>query len=162
MGTRYQGTVAEIMALNAYIKLMRAANSVTTRVHRHLTSVHLSLSQFAVLEALYHLGSLSQRDIGKKLLRSGGNITMVIDNLEARGLVTRARSKEDRRFITIELTEAGLQLIREVFPRHAQAILREMQSLTPEEQEELGLLCRKLGLQSAEEASTPSSRGVQR
>jgi len=150
MGTHYQGTEDEIRALNTYIKLMRASNSVTARVHRHLASVHLSVSQFAVLEALYHLGPLSQRDIGRKLLKSGGNITMVIDNLEARGLVTRARGVGDRRRITIHLAAEGLRLIQEVFPRHAQAILREMQGLSPREQDDLGQLCRKLGLHSSD------------
>ena len=161
MGTHYQGTEYEVRALDAFIKLVRAADSVTARVHRHLAAVRLSVSQFAVLEALYHLGPLSQRDIGRKLLKSGGNITMVIDNLEARGLVTRARGAVDRRFITIHLAEEGLRLIQEVFPRHAQAILREMQSLSPREQEELGRLCRKLGLHSGDAGPKQNDKEVQ-
>jgi len=148
MGTHYRGTRDEVRALNAYIKLMRAANSVTARIHMHLASVNLTATQFAVLEALYNLGPLSQREIGRKLLKSGGNITTVVDNLEARGLVVRTRGEQDRRVITILLTDAGLDLIRAVFPRHAQQILREMSILAPEEQDELGRLCRKLGVQS--------------
>jgi len=148
VGTHYRGTEDEIRALNTYIKLMRAANSVTARTHRHLASVKITVTQFAVLEALYHLGPLSQREIGQKVLKSGGNITTVVDNLEARGLVVRARGKQDRRVITIYLTDAGLDLIQGVFPDHAQQILSEMSVLAPEEQDELGRLCRKLGVQS--------------
>ncbi len=86
MEKAYQGNRQETRALSTYVKLMRAAESITARIHRHLASVGLTLSQFAVLEALYHLGPLYQREIGQKLLKSSGNITMVIDNLEKRRL----------------------------------------------------------------------------
>lgn len=146
MGTAYKGNKNEVRALDAYIKLMRAAETVTSRLNGNLTSADLTVSQFGVLEALHHLGPLCQRDIAKKILKSTGNITMVIDNLEKRGLVSRERDAEDRRYITISLTEKGTQLIAELFPRHAAAISDEMNALTDEEQTELGRLCRKLGL----------------
>jgi MarR family transcriptional regulator, 2-MHQ and catechol-resistance regulon repressor len=157
MGTHYRGTEDEVRALNAYMKLMRAANSVTARIQMHLASVKLTVTQFAVLEALYHLGPLSQREIGIKVLKSGGNITTVVDNLEARGLVVRARGKQDRLVITIYLTDAGLDLIRGVFPLHAQQILCEMSVRAPEEQDELSRLCRKLGVQSTKRLPHPGT-----
>ena len=145
METRYRGTQEEVRALDTYIKLMRAAELVTTRIHRHLTAVNLTISQFGVLEALFHLGSLSQRDLAEKLLKSGGNMTMVIDNLEKRQLVKRERSVEDRRFVSVCLTEEGRQLIRKIFPQHVAAVVEEISILTESEQEELGCLCRQLG-----------------
>ena len=145
MGTRYRGTQEEVRALDTYIKLMRAAELVTTRIHRHLTAVNLTISQFGVLEALFHLGSLSQRDLAEKLLKSGGNMTMVIDNLEKRQLVKRERSVEDRRFVSVCLTEEGRQLISKIFPQHVAAVVDEISILTESEQEELGCLCRQLG-----------------
>ena len=75
-------------------------------------------------------------------------MTLVIDNLEKRGLVRRERSVEDRRFIQVHLTEEGTRLIRRVFPAHADAITRQLAVLTPEEQRALGNLCRKLGIVS--------------
>jgi len=86
-------------------------------------------------------------DIGSKILRSGGNITLVIDNLEKRGLVRRERDHEDRRKINVSLTRAGKDLIRLVFPKHLEAIVAEMSILDPTEQIQLGNLCRKLGKQ---------------
>src|SRR5512137_147164 len=85
-------------ALNTFTKLMRAAESVTSRVHRVLAAPKLTISQFGVLEALYHKGPLCQKDIAAKILKSTGNITLVIDNLEKNGLVRRERDSEDRRF----------------------------------------------------------------
>ncbi len=147
MGTRYQGTKAEVTALDTYIKLVRATDAVTTRTHSHLATVGLTVSQFGVLEALLHLGPLMQRELSERLLKSGGNITMVIDNLEKRHLVRRDRQLEDRRCIKVCLTEPGEQLIREIFPVHVAAILREMSCLKTSEQEELSQLCRRLGKQ---------------
>ena len=139
-------TDREKRALTTYTKLMRAAESVTGRIGRNMAAADLTVSQFGVLEALFHKGPLCQRDIATKILKSTGNITMVIDNLERRGLVRRERVAEDRRFLTIHLTEAGEQLIAEVFPRVAAAIVEEITILEEAEQEELGRLCRMLGL----------------
>ena len=136
----------EMKALNTYTKLMRAAESITARTHRHLSSKGLTISQFGVLEALYHLGPLSQKQIGQKILRSSGNITMVIDNLEKRNLVRRRRDKADRRVFIIHLTDEGNKLIRKIFPPHATKISDEMSVLSPAEQETLGGLCKKMGL----------------
>ncbi len=146
MGTKYRGTEEEIRALNAYIKLVRAAESVTARLKPSVSSAGLTLSQFGVLEALFHLGPLSQKTLGEKILKTSGNITVVVDNLEKRGLVKREQDPSDRRCTIVSLTEKGQELIREIFPRHVSAIVEEMKVLTPSEQEELGRLCRKLGL----------------
>jgi MarR family transcriptional regulator, 2-MHQ and catechol-resistance regulon repressor len=134
------------LALNSYTKLMRAAESVTSRVHRPLVLHDLTISQFGVLEALYHKGPLCQRDIAAKILKSTGNITMVIDNLEKRGLVQRVRDSNDRRFLTVHLTTQGSGLIAEVFDTIQRAICGEMTTLVAEELELLGSLCKKLGL----------------
>lgn len=133
-------------ALNTYTKLMRATESVTVRVHRVLSAPKLTISQFGVLEALYHKGPLCQRDIAAKILKSTGNITLVIDNLEKQDLVRRERDNEDRRYLTIHLTEAGTTLITKVFADVEASIVREMESLTEDEQVLLGSLCKKLGL----------------
>lgn len=133
-------------ALNTYTKLMRAAESVTSRVHRVLAEPKLTISQFGVLEALYHKGPLCQRDIAAKILKSTGNITLVIDNLEKQGLVRRVRDNEDRRYLTIHLTDAGKTLITRVFADVEAEIVGEMKSLTEDEQVLLGSLCKKLGL----------------
>lgn len=145
MGTRYQGTQQEVLALDTFIKLVRATDSVSNRIHRNLADIDLTVSQFGVLEILLHLGSMYQRDLAEKLLKSGGNMTLVIDNLEKRSLVTRVREAEDRRCIKVSLTDKGKELISAFFPSHVAAVVNEMSILSPDEQAELGRLCRKLG-----------------
>jgi len=143
--SRYRGDRVERLALSTYLKLTRASESLWNRLAPGLQRHDLTLSQFGVLEALYHLGSMHQRDLGERILKSSGNMTLVIDNLEKRGLARRERSVEDRRFIQVHLTEEGARLIRRVFPAHADAITRQLAVLTQEEQRALGNLCRKLG-----------------
>jgi MarR family 2-MHQ and catechol resistance regulon transcriptional repressor len=131
------------LALSTFTKLIRAAETITTDVHAELTTHNLTISQFGVLEALHHLGAMCQRDIAKKILKSTGNITMVIDNLEKQKLVTRKRNEKDRRFFEIHLTAKGDALISDIFPAHAKRIVENMARLSKTEQLELGRLCRK-------------------
>lgn len=151
MGTHYKGCEEEKRALNAFIKLMRAAESVNSRLNVYINQAGLTPSQFNVLEALYHLGPMNQSELCGKLLKSGGNITMVIDNLEKRELVERKRSPEDRRFISVHLTPAGRKIISEIFPDHVKNILSEFSPLDSDEQEELSRMCKKIGRGSEEE-----------
>jgi MarR family 2-MHQ and catechol resistance regulon transcriptional repressor len=115
-----------------------------------LRAAGLTESQFGVLEALDHLGPLCQTDLAAKILRSVGNLTTVIGNLERRGLVTRRIDAADRRVRLVELTSAGRSLIRSVFPDHARALVEALAVLTAEEQTALGELCKKLGTRRPE------------
>ena len=135
----------EAQILKLYTQLMRATNAVTEKMHRHLLDYKLSMSQFGVLEALYHLGPLCQKDIGDKILKTSGNITLVIDNLEKRKLVKREKDPGDRRRMTVNLTESGHKLIERIFPDHSKTAYKVFSVLEPEEQNVLSLLLKKLG-----------------
>ena len=146
MGTHYQGTAKEVLALNAYIKLMRAVDSVKKRIDERDTVGKLRGSPFGTLEMLFHVGPLQQKEIGEKLLISKSNVVAIIDRLEKRGLVRRERSVEDRRCIFVHLTEKGQTLVEQILPGHVAAITEAMSYLTVTEQQEFSVLCRKLGL----------------
>jgi MarR family 2-MHQ and catechol resistance regulon transcriptional repressor len=149
MPTHYQGPPEATLALDTWIKLNRSVDAFGARLAQRGTLSGLTISQFGVLESLHHLGPLRPCDIGAKLLRSGSDITLVVDNLEKRGLVRRERDLHDRRAVNVSLTDAGRDLIAHVFPEHVEAIVTEMSVLTPGEQAELGRLCRKLGKREA-------------
>lgn len=149
MPTHFHGDTNVTRALNTFIKLTRATETLLNRLNQRKTIHPLSPSQFAVLESLYHLGPLTQGQVSAKVLKSTGNITLVIDNLEKRGFVRRARETGDRRVVTIRITESGKALITQIFPAHARAICEELSVLTEEEQEILSRLCLKLGKSQA-------------
>lgn len=145
MPTRFIGSRAEMRALDTFIKLTRCTNSVMARLAERSTIGDLTYSQFAVLEALYHLGPMTAGEVSQKILKSGSNLTTVIDNLERDGLVRRERDANDRRVIYIHLTEAGSSKLEAVLPGHVAALVEEFSILSAREQETLGELCKKLG-----------------
>ena len=145
MPTHFEGCEGIVRALNAYINLVRASDSVLSKIALHLESEGVTMGQFAVLEALLHLGPMCQHALAEKLLRSGGNMTLVVDNLQKQGWVKRVRQEEDRRMVEIHLTPKGRRLITRIFPEHARVIARVMGELTPAEQEDLRRIARKLG-----------------
>ncbi len=150
MATRHRGSPEEVRALNAFIALSRAAESVAARTQATIAAAGLTDGQFGVLEALFHLGPLCAAEIARKVLRSRGNLTLVVANLERDGLITRTPRAEDRRYRTLELTGKGRRLVKRMFPRHARLVTATMGALTGAEQDELRRLCRKLGLAAKE------------
>ena len=147
MPTHYQGSESEKRVLDTYIKLIRSVDAVNTSINAHLRDYDLTVSQFGILEALFHLGSMHTGELGTKILKSSGNMTMVVDNLEKRGLVKRAPLDKDRRCINIHLTKEGKKLVQKILPGHVQGIVKRFSVLSETEQKYLAALCRRLGLQ---------------
>jgi MarR family 2-MHQ and catechol resistance regulon transcriptional repressor len=153
MATHYRGKKAAVRALDSYLKLMRAADTLGMKTLRYLKDHGLTESQFGVLESLHHLGPMQQNVISEKLLKSGGNITMVINNLEKQNLIRREVNPSDRRCVQVHLTDKGRALITGIFPAHVEFITAIMKTLSADEQEHLGRLCRKLGTGVATQTS---------
>ena len=142
--TRQYGHKADV-ALTLWVKLARASAVFARRTGEQIRSFGLTPAQFGVLEILGHKGPMNPGDLCRKSLVSGGNMTVVVDNLERLGLVRRERNREDRRAITVHLTPRGKRLFTSVFPRHAAYVADLASVLTEEEQIRLGALLKKLG-----------------
>jgi len=139
------------LALNTWVKLARAFSSFNKRTTENIRSYGLTQPQFAVIEILGHLGPLKVGEICKKMLVTGGNMTLVLDNVEKLGLIERVHSKEDRRAILVRLTKEGQELFDRIFYSHAEYITQLMSVLTAQEQKTLGELLKKLGKAVAED-----------
>jgi len=142
---RHRGNPTERRALDAYVKLSRALATVDARIHRPLAAEGLTASRFGVLEALWHLGPLNQRELGRKILKSSGNVTVVIDHLERDGLVARGRDPDDRRNVVVTLTDAGRARIERAFPAHVRRIVDAFSALDPDDVVRLAELAKRLG-----------------
>lgn len=138
------------LAVRSYVKLLRASRAVAAMVEPRLAAAGLTLTQLGVLEGILHKGPMTHRDLGRKVLTSAGNMTDLVDKLEARGLVLRVRAAGDRRQVRVELTPAGADLIQTLFPQHAGDIAAAMGGLNSEELSQLGDLLRKLGMAAAQ------------
>jgi MarR family 2-MHQ and catechol resistance regulon transcriptional repressor len=138
-----------VASVRLYVKLARASRAVAARTEARLAALGITHTQLGVLEALLHLGPLTQRALIQKVLTSPGNMTDVIDKLAERGLVTRCRVAADKRSVEVGLTEAGTIFIGGLFPRHAEDIAAAMTGLTPDEMATLDELLRRVGLAAA-------------
>ncbi len=147
MATSYDGTDREERALNLLIHFRRAAQSLRERCGTY-REAGLTASQFGTLDAVYHLGPMHQKEIGRKILKTEANMTTVIDNLEERDLVERTRDPDDRRCFNISLTNQGTELFESIFSDHVDRVVDVFDVLTPDEQKTLSRLCKKLGTTS--------------
>ena len=143
MPTRQQVPEAET-SVSAYIKLIRTAETLHAEVNRGLAEHGITSTQFLTLKALHLNGPLPQRDLASRLLRTGGNVTVVVDNLERQGLVTRERDTEDRRMVFVRLTQAGQELFALVRGPHCERIKQAMSPLSASECEQMIGILEKL------------------
>lgn len=137
------------LALKLWVVLARARSAVLEHVRQDLGRHGLSLTEFGVLEALFHKGPLVLGDVQRKILVSSGGITYLVDRLEERGLVERRACPGDRRATHAALTQEGEALIGRIFPEHARAIEHALSGLDPEEKATAIDLVRTLGLTAA-------------
>lgn len=130
--------------LKVLIYLSRATQAAHRRGGALFKSGGLTLTQFGVLDALYHKGPLTINQIIESILSTGGNITVVVSNLEKQDLVTRTTNPEDKRSCFISITPKGVQKIEELFPKHLEDLEDHFKNLTQEDKEQLVFLLAKV------------------
>ena len=113
---------------------------------RHIDSLGLGFSDFAILEYLLHKGPAPVNTVGAKVRLTSGSITAAVDRLERKGMVERRSDSVDRRARIVHLTSAGRKVIECAFADHEAAMDRAASGLTPEEREQAAAILRKLGL----------------
>jgi len=113
-------------------------------VRPQLAEGGLGMTEFAVLEVLYHNGALPLGEIRDRILVTGASTTYVVKKLEERGLMRRRTSAEDQRRVFGELTTKGRALIDQVFPTHADRLCEVMAGLSVSEKHAATRLLRRL------------------
>jgi MarR family 2-MHQ and catechol resistance regulon transcriptional repressor len=134
--------------LQLVIALGRTLQAVERGIRPHLTECGLGLTEFAVLEVLYHKGVLPLGEIRDRILVTGASTTYVVKKLEERGLMRRRTCAEDNRIVFGELTPKGRALIEEVFPVHVDRLRRVMAGLSASEKRTASELLRRLSHQA--------------
>ncbi len=135
----------EQLSLKLFVVLTRALESVKKEVIKDIKSYNVNLTEFAVLEFLYHKGEQPIQVIGKKVLLASSSITYVVDKLEEKKLLERSACPKDRRVIHGRLTEEGKQFMDDIFPQHEKAMAEIFGNLSKEEKEQSIALLRKIG-----------------
>lgn len=130
--------------LHLLISLSRATKGIHNRSAAIFNKGGLTAAQFGVLDVLYHKGSQGVNQITRLVLSTAGNMTVVINNMEKHGWITRCVHPEDKRCSLISITEAGKSLFKEIFPEHLKDLEISFSPLTEEEKSTLISLLRRV------------------
>jgi MarR family transcriptional regulator, 2-MHQ and catechol-resistance regulon repressor len=133
------------LALKLWVVMSRANNALSERLQASVSAHDLTLTEFGILEVLFHKGPLLLGEVQRRILVSSGGVTYLVDRLEKKGLVVRRECPGDRRARYAALTEAGEELIQRIFPSHAARIESLMSPLSEEEQRVAVSLLRRIG-----------------
>jgi MarR family 2-MHQ and catechol resistance regulon transcriptional repressor len=134
---------------HVWLVMMRAMRALTRYAAAGIEETGLGLSDFAVLEALLSKGPLPVNTIGLIVNLTPGSISVAVDRLFAKGLVSRVESAEDRRVRIIALTPRGKDLIIPAFRKHSGQMKKVFSELSPEELRGLEVMLKKIGKRAA-------------
>jgi len=149
MSTNKMDSLSGGSGVHVWLVLWKAAQAVEAYAKRSVGGSELCGSDFAVLEALLHKGALPVNEIGRKVLLTSGSITVAIDRLEAKRLVERRASADDRRARIVHLTREGRKLIMRVYAGHAADMESLASELSAGERATLIRLLKKIGYKAA-------------
>src|ERR1700722_10963184 len=134
---------------HVWLVMMKAMRALTRYAASGIAETGLGLSDFGVLEVLLHKGPLPVNTIGPVVDLTAGSISIAVDRLFAKGLVSRVESGEDRRVRIVALTPRGNALIDSAFRKHSGQMKRVFSELSPEELRGLEVALKKVGKHAA-------------
>lgn len=125
--------------------LYRSVNALTNVIKDDVGQYGLNVTEFGVLEALYHKGTLSVQAIVDKVLIANSSMSYVLSKLEDKALIKKQKSSQDKRQFHISITPKGQSLLDDMYPKHVQSLRQKLNVLTAEEEIELQRLLKKVG-----------------
>jgi MarR family 2-MHQ and catechol resistance regulon transcriptional repressor len=131
--------------VHVWLVLMKAFQALMPHAAQSIGRTELGDSDFRVLEALLHKGPLPVNTVGPKVWLTPGSISVAVDRLVKKGLVSRKDHPADRRVRQVELTAKGRALIKRGFREHAAAMEAVISVLSKNERLILLRLLKKLG-----------------
>jgi len=109
-----QGRSFRSLEEEVFVNILRTADALSRKLAAMLKRAGLTPPQYNVLRILRGAGTCGHacRQIGDRMIAKDPDVTRLIDRLEERGLVARARDERDRRVITVRVTQRGIALLR--------------------------------------------------
>src|SRR5438874_13773756 len=134
---------------HVWLVMLKAMRALTRYAAAGIEGTGLGDSDFRVLEVLLHKGPLPVNTIGPIVDLTPGSISIAVDRLFAKDLVTRVESTEDRRVRIVALTPRGKDLLASAFRKHSLQMKRVFSELSPEELRGLEAALKKVGKRAA-------------
>lgn len=120
-------------SLKAFVGIKRTDNILEKIVKKDAQQYGLNISEFAVMELLYHKGGQPINRIQERILIANSSTTYVLDKLQQKGYITRERDEHDKRSMQAVLTTEGYELIGKIFPAHSELLTSLFSNLSDEE-----------------------------
>jgi MarR family transcriptional regulator, 2-MHQ and catechol-resistance regulon repressor len=134
---------------HVWLVMIKAMRALTRYAAAGIEGTGLGDSDFRVLEVLLHKGPLPVNTIGPIVDLTPGSISIAVDRLVAKGLVSRVESTKDRRVRIVTLTTLGRDLIVPAFRKHAGQMRIVFSELSPDELQGLEVALKKIGKRAA-------------
>ncbi len=134
---------------HVWLVMIKAMRALTRYAAAGIEDTGLGDSDFRVLEVLLHKGPLPVNTVGPIVDLTPGSISIAVDRLVDKGLVSRVESAEDRRVRIVALTSRGKDLIVPAFRKHAGQMRKVFSELSPEELRDLEVALKKVGKRAA-------------
>src|SRR2546426_4753041 len=131
--------------VHCWLVLVKALQAASKYLYAGLAETGIDDTDFRILEALLNRGPLPVNTIGPKVFLTPGSISVAVDRLVERGLVSRVESSEDRRVRVVSLTAKGKRLITPIFRKHATEIGKVFADASPKELRSLETILKKIG-----------------
>src|ERR1700716_3045141 len=131
--------------VHCWLVWMKAHQATAKYLYAGIEETGIDDTDFRILEVLLNKGPLPVNTIGPKVNLTPGSISVAVDRLLARGLVSRVESREDRRVRVVSLTSKGKELIAPVFRKHAAEIGNVFADATPKEVRSFEMILKRIG-----------------
>lgn len=140
----------KVSGTQLWLVIIKAYHSLLAFTEQTIADSGLGESEFRILEALLHKGAMPVNAIGPKVFLTAGSISVAVDRLLKRGLVTRTSSAEDRRVRVVDLTASGRRLIEQAFTAHSRQVDRLAEVLSPKERRQIARGLKAFGKAAAQ------------
>ena len=137
-------------AIHTWLIMLKASRAISDSALPPILKAGLGDSDFRILDVLLHKGPMPVNAIGPKVNLNPGSVSVAVDRLYKKGLVSRVESESDRRVRTVSLTAKGRRVFVPIFRQHAALIKRAFQDVSPVEQHHLEEVLRRIGRRAEE------------
>ena len=125
--------------------LFRSQSAIESLIKADIKQYGMSVSEFAVLEALYHKQVLTVTELVEKVLIAPSSMSYVLDQMSRKEWILRTQDSQDKRAFQITLLPKGLHQITTIYPMHGANMRKRLDRLTPEEEMQLQELLKRIG-----------------
>jgi len=131
--------------LKTITTLFRATDSFSKAIQKDVKNYGLNVTEFGILEALYHKGKMSIKGVLEKVLITNSTMSYVVDQLIKKDYITKSQAESDRRSFELDLTKKGHDLMKTAYDQHYKNMRTIIECLSSEEEEQLRDMLKRIG-----------------